>query len=77
MTGLEYLSGHVLSNWWRDLDFAHRAGEIKSHPGGAQGYLRERNPQWRYVGRVTLHLAENKRDPGLTRSPFSPRSPTA
>ena len=28
-----------------------------------QGYLRERDPQWRFVGRVTLHLAENKRDP--------------
>jgi non-specific serine/threonine protein kinase len=62
MTGLEYLSEHVLSNWWRDLDLLAR-GEITSHPGGAQGYLRERNPQWRYVGRVTLHLAENKRNP--------------
>ena len=62
MTGLEYLSEHVLSNWWRDLDSLARS-EIKSHPGGTQGYLRERNPQWRYVGRVTLHLAENKRNP--------------
>ena len=62
MTGLEYLSEQVLSNWWRDLDaLAH--SEIKRHPGGTQGYLRERNPQWRYVGRVTLHLAENKRNP--------------
>ena len=32
-------------------------------PGGVQAYLSERNPQWRLVGRVTLHLAENKRDP--------------
>src|SRR4051812_35648207 len=62
MTGLEYLSEPVLSNWWRDLDSLARS-EIKSHPGGTQGYLRERNPQWRYVGRVTLHLAENKRNP--------------
>src|SRR4051794_659871 len=62
MTGLEYLSEPVLSNWWRDLDSLVRS-EIKSHPGGTQGYLRERNPQWRYVGRVTLHLAENKRNP--------------
>ena len=37
--------------------------EVGKHPGGAQGYLRERNPQWRFVGRVTFHLAENKRDP--------------
>ena len=39
------------------------AAEIKQHPGGLQAYLSERNPQWRLVGRVTLHLAENKRDP--------------
>ena len=62
MTGLEYLSESVLSNWWRDLDSLARS-EIASHPDGSQGYLRERNPQWRYVGRVTLHLAENKRNP--------------
>src|SRR5262249_10827745 len=31
--------------------------------GGAQAYLSEKNPLWRFVGRVTLHLAENKRDP--------------
>jgi non-specific serine/threonine protein kinase len=62
MTGSEYLSEQVLANWWRDLDSFAR-GEIKSHPGGTQGYLRERSPQWRYVGRVTLHLAENKRNP--------------
>ncbi len=62
MTGLEYLSEEVLASWWRDLDALVRS-EIKSHPDGTQGYLRERNPQWRYVGRVTLHLAENKRDP--------------
>ena len=62
MTGLEYLSEHVLATWWRDLD-SHARSEIESHPGGTQGYLRERNPQWRYVGRVTLHLAENKRNP--------------
>src|SRR5262249_33447315 len=50
MTGLEYLSGDVLSNWWRDLDALAR-DEIKGHPRGAQGYLRGRNPQGRYGGR--------------------------
>ena len=48
-------------NWWQDLDSLTR-GEVGKHPGGAQGYLRERNPQWRFVGRVTFHLAENKRN---------------
>jgi superfamily II DNA or RNA helicase len=62
MIGLEYLTTDVLANWWHDLDSLARS-EIAKHPGGAQGYLRERNPQWRFVGRVTLHLAENKRDP--------------
>src|SRR3954447_4086043 len=50
MTGLEYLSEQVLASWWRDLDSLAR-GEIKGHPGGTQGYLRECSPQWRYVGR--------------------------
>ena len=62
MTGLEYLTPEVLLSWWRELDTLTRS-EIGKHPGGAQGYLRERNPQWRFVGRVTLHLAENKRNP--------------
>jgi hypothetical protein len=62
MTGLEYLTPEVLLSWWRGLDTLTRS-EIGKHPGGAQGYLRERNPQWRFVGRVTFHLAENKRDP--------------
>ncbi len=62
MTGLEYLTPEVLSSWWQDLDSLTRS-EVGKHPGGAQGYLRERNPQWRFVGRVTFHLAENKRNP--------------
>ena len=62
MTGLEYLNTDVLAGWWHDLDALARS-EIERHPGGAQGYLRERNTQWRFVGRVMFHLAENKRDP--------------
>jgi len=62
MIGLEYLTPEALSNWWQDLDSLTRS-EVGKHPGGAQGYLRERNPQWRFVGRVTFHLAENKRNP--------------
>ncbi len=62
MTGLEYLTPEVLANWWQDLDSLTR-GEIAKHPGGIRGYLGGRNPQWRFVGRVTLHLAENKRNP--------------
>jgi non-specific serine/threonine protein kinase len=62
MTGLEYLTADVLANCWTSLDALARS-EMGKHAGGVQGYLRERNPQWRFVGRVTFHLAENKRDP--------------
>jgi non-specific serine/threonine protein kinase len=62
MPGLEYLRPEALAGWWADLDELVR-GEIRGHKGGAQAYLSEKNPQWRFVGRVTFHLAENKRDP--------------
>jgi SNF2 family DNA or RNA helicase len=62
MQGCEYLSHEVLLTWWLELDTLVR-DEIEHHAGGAQAYLSEHNPQWRLVGRVTLHLAENKRDP--------------
>ena len=61
MKGLEYLSAEVLSAWWRELDERVRE-EVRSCVGGVQAYLQERNPLWRLVGRVTFHLAENKRD---------------
>ena len=62
MTGLEYLNHDAVADWWRDLDQLARR-EAARHPDGVQGYLRDRDPRWRSVGRVTLHLAENKRDP--------------
>lgn len=62
MRGLEYLNASVLEQWWTALD-AHVRAEIGVSPGGAAAYLREKNPLWRLVGRVTFHLAENKRDP--------------
>jgi non-specific serine/threonine protein kinase len=60
--GGEYLCPDVLCGWWSELD-ALVHDEIEQHSGGVQAYLSERNPQWRLVGRVTLHLAENRRDP--------------
>ena len=62
IAGLEYLNLEAVSGWWRGLDQLARA-ELANHPGGVLGYLRERDPRWRFVGRVTFHLAENKRDP--------------
>ncbi|MDA1017189.1 MAG: DEAD/DEAH box helicase [Planctomycetota bacterium] len=61
MRGLEYLTAEVLRNLWTDLAglVVRRAGE---HPEGATAFLRSVNPLWNLLGRVTFHLAENKRD---------------
>jgi non-specific serine/threonine protein kinase len=67
MQGSEYLDAEVLATWWRELDSLVR-DEIANHAGGTQAYLSDLNPQWRLVGRVTFHLAENKRD---TEHPFA------
>jgi superfamily II DNA or RNA helicase len=62
MRGLEYLTADVLKGWWADLDILVRK-EVQASGHGVQEYLRERNPLWQTVGRVSFHLAENKRDP--------------
>ncbi len=67
MLGQEYLTPELMAGWWHDLDALVRA-EAARHPGGPQAYLAEKSPLWRTMGRVTFHLAENKRDPD---SPFA------
>ena len=62
MRGLEYLTSAALSAWWSALD-DHVRDEMRACKEGPHAYLRQKNPLWRLVGRVTLHLAENKRDP--------------
>ncbi len=62
MKGLEYLNGAALARLWDELD-AHVRAEIARTPGGAAAYLRACNQTWNAVGRVTFHLAENKRNP--------------
>jgi hypothetical protein len=62
MKGLEYLTAETLGTWWDAIDGAAKAA-AEAHPAGLQGYLREASPLWRMVGRVTFHLAENKRTP--------------
>ena len=61
MKGLEYLDSGVLRTAWIDLD-AHVRNEVLATGKGLRAYLHEKNPLWRVVGRVTFHLAENKRD---------------
>jgi non-specific serine/threonine protein kinase len=62
MRGLEYLNGAILARLWDELD-AHVRAAIAQAPGGAVAYLKNCNPVWNAVGRVTFHLAENKRNP--------------
>lgn len=61
MPGAEYLNADMLRRLWVDLGAVaeHAAAE---HPQGLDGWLRAQNPVWHLVGRVTFHLAENKRD---------------
>ena len=62
MRGLEYLNADLLKEWWADLDISVRQ-EVQASGRGVQEYLRELNPLWRSVGRVSFHLAEKKGDP--------------
>ncbi|OHB81910.1 MAG: helicase [Planctomycetes bacterium RBG_16_64_12] len=62
MQGAEYLTAPALASVWSDLDVWVR-GQIASSGQGLSGFLKERAPLWHQVGRVSFHLAENRRDP--------------
>jgi SNF2 family DNA or RNA helicase len=62
MRGWEYLTAGLLKSLWNELcDLA--ASRAAEFPGGPAAWLRSVNPLWHLLGRVTFHLAENKRDP--------------
>lgn len=62
MRGLEYLTNELLRKLWSELvgGFLQLAHEMD---GGCRGVLLKLNPDAHLLGRVTFHLAENKRDP--------------
>lgn len=62
MRGLEFLNAAVLERLWRELavEVGRRAADW---PEGATAYLQHVEPQLHQLGRVTFHLAENKRNP--------------
>ncbi len=62
MLGAEYLDQAVLRQLWSDLQGALR-DELASWDGTIERYLHSKHPSWNLLGRVCLHLAENKRDP--------------
>jgi len=62
MPGAEMITAALIGDLWSDIGEALSA-EAASHAGGIGGYLKNQSPVWNVVGRVCLHLAENKRDP--------------
>lgn len=62
MPGLEYLNHWALISHWSGLDrfTENRVAKVK---GGLAKYLHSLNPRWNLLGRVTFHLAENKKNP--------------
>ncbi len=58
--GMEYLDENTLRDQWDSLNRVV-SSEISTTEGGLDAWLRSRNPIWRLVGRVTFHLAENRR----------------
>jgi SNF2 family DNA or RNA helicase len=62
MRGLEYLTPELLGRLWHELA-EHTLARAAAHEGGPQAFVRSVNPLWHLLGRVTFHLAENKRDP--------------
>jgi SNF2 family DNA or RNA helicase len=62
MRGLEYLTPDVLRSLWSELQTLVLK-QASQHKEGPVAYLRSLNPLWNLLGRVTFHLAENKRDP--------------
>ena len=62
MPGSEYLSLPVLRALWQELDELTRK-RVKASKNGLSAYLCQLDPGWNPVGRVTFHLAENKKKP--------------
>ncbi len=61
MPGAEYLSPQILRAIWDRLLAWTAARAVEC--GGLAPFLESLAPQWARVGRVSLHLAENKTDP--------------
>ena len=67
MRGLEFITPATLASLWQQLpeEFLRQAAREE---GGCRSLLARLNPETQLLGRVTFHLAENKRD---TQHPFA------
>jgi non-specific serine/threonine protein kinase len=61
MDGAEYVDGDWVAARWAELNRAF-ADEIRPHRGPIAAWLHARHPSWHTVGKVCLHLAENRGD---------------
>ena len=61
MPGAEYAAPEVFAGLWRELDALARADALAA--GGLKAWLGKINPALHLLGKVTFHLAENKRSP--------------
>lgn len=61
MCGAEYLDAEILLNLWRQLE-QHVQIKFKNYSGSFGECVRQFNPAWKQVGKVSFHLAENKQD---------------
>ncbi|MFA6567155.1 MAG: DEAD/DEAH box helicase [Victivallales bacterium] len=64
MTGSEYINQDVIIAIWNEFDLSARQ-KIKAFPGGVKEWLKSLNPEYRLLGKVTFHLAENKKNPAM------------
>jgi len=61
MRGAEYISPEILANLWNEL---HTTAQVEArNAGGLKPWLGKINPALHLLGKVTFHLAENKRSP--------------
>ncbi len=63
MPGAELVTVELLVRLWGEIGDALKA-RAADFETGVVGYLAEAHSVWHVAGRVCLHLAENKRDPG-------------
>jgi superfamily II DNA or RNA helicase len=61
MDGSEYVDADWIGTRWTDMQRAF-ASEIRAHAGSVAEWLSARHPSWHVVGKVCLHLAENRGD---------------
>ena len=62
MTGGEYVDAGALAALWEAMETAARA-ELGAFAGTVEEYLQSRRAAWHLVGRVHVHLAENRGEP--------------